>query len=187
MAKKWKPVWHECKCGNWFRRTGSMFYPGQCEVCVPVDYRAEVKRVSKINQVHLPMIGKVGFAYSFGEDGFQVDHIVPVWFGEYAGIPPYGLSVVENMQIISAKDNDFRGKHSKGWLLPEKWFAYITGKNWVYSLSGSYFESYSLFEVCEYAGVSYVKAASQLMKGMAERILVGDKVIVRQVNSTVTV
>jgi len=67
----------------------------------------------------------------------------------------------------------------RGGLLPEKWFALITGKNWIYTIEGSYFESYSLLEVCQYAGISYVKAASQLMKSCAERILIGELVINR--------
>lgn len=62
MAKKWKPVWHECKCGNWFRLSTL------CEACCPMDYRAEVRRVSKINRAFLPMFGKVELVIGPGND-----------------------------------------------------------------------------------------------------------------------
>lgn len=144
-----------------------------------MDYRTEVRRVSNMNRAFLPMFGKVELVLGPGNDGFQVDHIVPLWFGEHYELPRYEMSGVENLQIISSADNDARRKYGKGSLMPDAWFSLITGKQWVYSLSGSDFKSIYLYEVCLYAGVSYVKAASQLMKESAFEIKVGGEVIMR--------
>jgi len=62
------------------------------------------------------MLSMVSLSNGFnGGDGFHVDHIVPVWLGEYLGISVYEMGSVENMQVISSHDNNIYGKYSKGW------------------------------------------------------------------------
>jgi len=172
-----KLKWYECKCGNGYRHRGH--HRNLCEECSPNYYRDELTKISNLNKRLLLMIDRVQLSGFFMEDGFHVDHIVPIWMGERYDLPVFEMSSVDNMQLISSYDNDFTGKYSKGGRPPEEWFALITGKKWVYSVSGSYLESSSLFEVCEYAGISYVKAASQLMKQASDKIVVGSVTITR--------
>ncbi len=175
--------WFICKCGNGYMQTKSRSsgFRSSCEVCseLPIDYRKEVRALSLAYRRFIPHIEKVTDSNGKMLDGWSVDHIVPVWSGEYLGISIYEMAGVENLQVISFADNDVCCKYGKGLLLPEKWFALITGKKWIYTIEGSYFESHSLLEACQYAGISYVKAASQLMQNCAERILVGGLAINR--------
>jgi len=175
--------WFLCKCGNgyMYTKTRSSGFRRCWEVCYPgkVNYKKEVRALGFAYRMSVPFIEKVIDHNGKMPPEWDVDHIVPIWFGEAMGIDIFEIAGIVNMQVISSADNSICTKYGKGSLLPEKWFSLITGKKWVYSVSGSYFESYSLFEACEYARISYVKAASQLMKQAAEIIVVGSVMITR--------
>jgi hypothetical protein len=59
-------------------------------------YRLEVDRISRINvkqnNIEIP-------------DGYQIDHIFPVSYGELLGLPPHVIADINNIQIITREDN----------------------------------------------------------------------------------
>jgi len=167
--------WRPCRsigCGNWVRVHKWNRRDPRCEVCdgdvnlTMFGYSVEV--LCKAYRTLVP-------GYCSGLIG-EIDHIVPRWFGEQYGIPFYEFVSLDNLQFISSADN-LSGKHGKGSRLPEEWFSYITGVKWVYQVG--VIRDHRLWAVCEAVGVSYVKAASKLLKEATSDICVGNVRIVR--------
>ncbi len=169
----WKRKWHECKCGQWY--IYSVGGRSGCEACSEEwrSYLHDVEFYSKLNRRGIPRFNELVSRYNL-----QVDHIVPMWYGKQYNVPVFEMASVENLQLISLYDNTFTGQFSKGGFLPEVWFAGITGKRWTYSVDNGPYNA-SLEVLCRDLGVSYVKAASQLIKQAATEIKVGGVTIHR--------
>jgi len=159
--------WTECKCGNFFKKTVNLV---QCESCSDVnmdEYYFE-KTVDRLSNIYIDMLPEVNNDYPRIKNNFsvQIDHIVPKWVAIKHGISVYEIAGVDNMHITSVRDNF----NNKGMRLPEKWFSWLTGKDWVYRVGDV--ESIWLHEVCTKTGLSYVKAASQIIKKPFTEIVV---------------
>ena len=164
-----------CRCGNGYR---SLLWRNmsECEACggdyLEQDYYSGLDQLVRAYRETLP-----GYKTTFIG---QVDHIVPRWYGLKNRISVYELGSIDNLQFISVQDNaDFRNPYQKGGWPPEHWFALITSVKWVYWYNG--LKSTSLARLCEEVGVSYVQAASQLIKLAASEIVV-DGAIIRRVH-----
>jgi len=60
------------------------------------DYRIRVARITKVNIKH----NNINVP-----DGYEVDHIFPVSYGELLGLPPHVIADINNLQIITKEDN----------------------------------------------------------------------------------
>lgn len=60
------------------------------------DYRNRVARITKVNIIH----NNINVP-----DGYEVDHIFPVSYGELLGLPPHVMADINNLQIITKEDN----------------------------------------------------------------------------------
>lgn len=156
--------WGRCPCGNGFNMTDLNL---TCEVCSgdrgDDKYIRDVDKMSKLNRRLLPGIERI-LENGFMPVDFDIDHIVPVWFGVKYRLPVWEMAGVENLQIMSSIDNQFFKPHGKGGRLPEEWFQYITGKKLMFYIAGTGVCWKDLWRLCFHFKLSYVKAASALMK-----------------------
>ncbi len=171
--------WRFCECGNGLRRR-NIEYPVHCEACgESLDDRTYDRILESLRLAYHSLIP--GSHAPFVEN-MHVDHIVPRWYGKKFRVDVYELASVDNIQFLSAEDNAGTGRYTKGSLLPEDWLCMITRVEWIFGVVGDLddFKSLSLEEICRRHKLSYVKAASQLIKQGAYEMWVGGMCILRE-------
>lgn len=149
------------------------------ETDLEFQYRKKVGVLTKRNRELLPGIGRVTDSIGRMSRYFDIDHIVPIWYGLEMGLPIEEIGAIENLQIMSADDNRVGCDYAKGALLPEQWINRVTGKNWQYRIHAIGKSDRSLKMLCDYAGVSYVMAMSAFVKNWTDDVIVDGLLISR--------
>lgn len=143
--------------------------------------RKEINKASMVTRLELPGIEKILDSKNRVRRGWNVDHIVPVWFCVANDIPIEESCSVENLQIMSVIDNCCNfSKYCKGEMIPEAWINMITEKTWIYSIPMISKSDPSLMCLCEYVGISYIRAISAFVKNWTDDVIVDGVLISRR-------
>ena len=76
------------------------------ERCKPpfIAYKRKVMRLTEATKHLVPGVEKRGFK------AYHIDHKVSIWFGFKNGIPAEKIAHIDNLRMLTAKDNMLKGR-----------------------------------------------------------------------------